>query len=241
MRTGRGSDGKMRVVIFGGSGMVGQGALRQCLRDPEVEQVVSVVRAPTGTTHEKFREIVHKNFLDFTPIENELTGLNACLYCLGVTSTGTKEEDYTRITYEFTRAAARTLLKVNPGMSFVFVSATGADSTERGSSMWARVKGKTENALLAMPFRSVYVFRPAMIQALDGIQSKTASYRMIYGLMAPFMRAARHFWPNYVSTTRELGKALVVAAKRGTEKRVVEARQIRTLLESLSQSARNPS
>jgi uncharacterized protein YbjT (DUF2867 family) len=230
----------MRVVIFGTSGMVGQGALRECLRDPEVQQVVSVVRAPTGTTHEKLREIVHKDFLDFTPIENELIGLNACLYCLGVTSTGTKEEDYTRITYEFTVAAARTLLKLNPGISLVFVSATGADSTERGSTMWARVKGKTENTLLAMPFGSVYVFRPAMIQPLEGIKSKTASYRILYGLIAPFSSAARHFWPNYISTTQELGKALLVAAKRGTEKRIVEAGQIRTLLESLSRSLRNP-
>jgi uncharacterized protein YbjT (DUF2867 family) len=220
--------------------MVGQGALRECLRDPEVQQVVSVVRAPTGTTQEKLREIVHKDFLDFTPIENELIGLNACLYCLGVTSTGTKEEDYARITYEFTVAAARTLLKLNPGISFVFVSATGADSTERGSTMWARVKGKTENTLLAMPFRSVYVFRPAMIQPLEGIKSKTASYRIIYGLLAPFSSAARHFWPNYISTTQELGKALLVAAKRGTEKRIVEAGQIRTLLETLSRSERTP-
>jgi hypothetical protein len=219
--------------------MVGQGALRECLRDPEVEQVVSVVRAPTGNIHEKLREIVHKDFLDFTPIENELTGLNACLYCLGVTSTGTKEEDYTRITYGFTIAAATTLLRLNPGMSFVFVSGTGADSTERGSTLWARVKGKTENTLLGMPFRSVYVFRPAMIQPLQGIKSKTASYRIIYGLIAPFLSAVRHLWPNYISTTQELGKALLVAAKRGTQKRVVEAGQIRKVLESLSRSARN--
>jgi len=224
----------MRIVIFGASGMVGQGALREGLRDPEVEQVVSIVRAPTGTTHEKLREIVHKNFLDFTPIENQLTGLNACLYCLGVTSTGTKEEDYTRITYEFTIAAATTLLKLNPGMSFVFVSGAGADSTEHGGTMWARVKGKTENALLSMPFRSIYVFRPAMIQPLDGIQSKTASYRIIYGLIAPFLTAARHFWPSHISTTQELGKTLLAAAKRGMEKRVVEANQIREVLQSLS-------
>src|SRR6266403_4915388 len=236
MRTGCGSEGKMRIVIFGASGMVGQGALREGLRDPEVEQVVSIVRAPTGTTHEKLREIVHKNFLDFTPIENQLTGLNACLYCLGVTSTGTTEENYTRITYEFTVAAATTLLKLNPGMSFVFVSGAGADSTERGSTMWARVKGQTENTLLAMPFRSIYVFRPAMIQPLDGIQSKTASYRIIYGLIAPFLTPARHFWPSYISTTQELGKALLAAAKRGTGKRVVEAGQIRELLESLPES-----
>jgi uncharacterized protein YbjT (DUF2867 family) len=219
--------------------MVGQGALRECLRDPEVEQVLSVVRAPTGDVHKKLREIVHENFLDFTAIENELTRLDACLYCLGVTSTGTTEENYTRITYEFTIAAATTLLKMNPAMSFVFVSGRGADSTERGGTMWARVKGRTENALQAMPFRSVYVFRPAMIQPLDGIQSKTASYRVMYGLVAPFLSVARRFWPNYISTTQELGKALLAAAKRGTERHIVEAGEIRILLESFSRSAQN--
>jgi uncharacterized protein YbjT (DUF2867 family) len=231
----------MRIVIFGSSGMVGQGALRECLGDREVGQVLSVVRAPSGTTHEKLREIVQNNFLNFTPIENDLTGLDACLYCLGVTSTGTSEENYTRITYEFTIAAASTLLKLNPRMSFVFVSGTGADSTERGGTMWARVKGKTENTLLAMPFRSIYVFRPAMIQPLDGIKSKTASYRIIYGLVAPFLSAARHFWPNYISTTQELGKAMLAAAKRSAGKGVVEAWQIRELLESLPESARSHS
>src|SRR6266436_5704013 len=192
----------MRIVIFGSSGMAGQGALRECLRDPEVEQVVSVIRAPTGATHEKLREIAHNNFLDFTPIENQLTGLNACLYCLGVTSSGTTEENYTRITYEFTIAAATSLLKLNPGMSFVFVSGTGADSTERGTTMWARVKGKTENALLAMPFRAIYVFRPAMIQPLDGIKSRTTSYRIIYGLIAPFLSAARLLAETYFEHAR---------------------------------------
>jgi uncharacterized protein YbjT (DUF2867 family) len=169
MRGGRG--GKIRIVIFGSSGMVGQGALRECLADRKVGQVLSVVRAPSATTHEKLREIVQNNFPNFTPIENDLTGLDACLYCLGVTSTGTSEENYTRITYEFTSAAASTFLKLNPRVSFVFVSGTGADSTERGSTMWAGGKGKTENTLLAMPFRSIYVFRPAMIQPLDGSSS----------------------------------------------------------------------
>jgi len=233
--------GKMRIVIFGSSGMVGQGALRECLGDREVGQVLSVVRAPSGTTHEKLREIVQNNFLDFTPIENDLTGLDACLYCLGVTSTGTSEEHYTRITYEFTIAAASTLLKLNPRMSFVFVSGTGADSTERGGTMWARVKGKTENTLLAMRFRSIYVLRPAIIQPLDGIKSKTASYRIIYVLVAPFLSAARHFWPNYISTTQELGKAMLAAAKRSDGKRVVEAGRIRELLESVPESGRSHS
>jgi len=220
----------MRIVIFGSSGMVGQGALRECLRDPAVERVVSVVRAPTETTHEKLREIVHKNFLDFTPIENELTELNACLYCLGVTSAGTTEDNYTRVTYQFTIAAATTLLKLNSGLSFVFVSGTGADSTERGGTMWARVKGKTENALLAMPFRAVYAFRPAMIQPLDGIESKTPSYRLLYRYTGPLLTLMRRFFPQFVTSTDELGRAMVAAAGRGTEKRVVEANQIRGLL-----------
>jgi uncharacterized protein YbjT (DUF2867 family) len=214
--------------------MVGQGALQECLRDPDVERVVPVVRAPSGRQHEKLREIVQKDFLDFSPFENDLSGLDACLYCLGVASTGMTEDAYSRATYEFTVAAAQTLLRLNPSMTFVFVSGAGADSTERGKVMWARVKGKAENALLAMPFRAVYVFRPAMIQPLDGIKSKTANYRNMYKLLAPFLSVARRFWPHYISTTQELGRALLAAAKNGTEKRIVEARQIREVLQSLS-------
>jgi nucleoside-diphosphate-sugar epimerase len=141
----------MRIVIFGASGMVGQGALRECLHDREVTQAVSVLRAPTAMKHSKLREIVHKNFLDFVPIENELVGLHACIYCLGVTSTGTSEENYARITYEFTVAAAKTLLKVNPGISFVFVSGAGADSTERGGSMWRALRAKQKTRCWPCP------------------------------------------------------------------------------------------
>jgi uncharacterized protein YbjT (DUF2867 family) len=224
----------MRAVIFGATGMVGQGALRECLRDSDVDRVASVVRAPSGKQHDKLHEIVHKDFLNFTAIEKELTGLDACLYCLGVTSTGITEEAYARITYEFTIAAAKTLLRLNPEMAFVFVSGSGTDSTERGNVMWARAKGKAENAVLALPFRAVYVFRPAMIQPLDGIESKTASYRTLYKLTSPLLSVARRFWPQYISTTQELGRTLLAAAKRGTGKRVVEARQIREVLQELS-------
>jgi hypothetical protein len=192
----------MRIVIFGESGMVGQGALRERLRDPEVEQVVSIVRAPSGATHQKLREIGHKNFLDFTPVENELAGLNACLYCLGVTSTGTTEETYTRITYEFTIAAATTLLKLNPGMSFVFVSGAGADSTERGSTMWARVKGRAENALLAMPFRAVYVFRPANDSAARWHQLQNG-------------KLSRHLWFGRASTERRQARLAEIYFQHG--------------------------
>src|SRR5260370_14802899 len=136
----RSSEVAMRVVIFGATGMVGQGALRESLRDPQVERVVSVVRAASGKHHERLREIVHKDFLDFTAIENELTGVDACLYCLGVTSSGLDEQAYSRVTYEFTVASAKTLLRLNPGMTFVFVSGTGADSSERGKVMWAGLR-----------------------------------------------------------------------------------------------------
>jgi uncharacterized protein YbjT (DUF2867 family) len=214
--------------------MVGQGALQECLRDGDVDRVVSIVRAPSGKQHDKLHEIVHKDFLNFTAIEKELTGLDACLYCLGVTSTGITEEAYARITYEFTIAAAKTLLRLNPEMAFVFVSGSGTDSTERGNVMGARAKGKAENAVLALPFRAVCVFRPAMIQPLDGIESKTASYRVLYRLASPLLSGARRFWPQYISTTQELGRALLAAAKRGTGKRVVEARQIREVLQELS-------
>ena len=220
----------MRIVMFGVTGMVGQGALRECLRDPEVEQVVSIVRTASEMRHWKLQEIVHAGFLDFSPIANRLANLGACIYCLGVTSTGISEEAYTRITHGFAISAAKTLLQNNPDMTFVFISGAGADSSERGRVMWARVKGKTENELLAMPFQAVYIFRPGFIQPLDGIQSKTASYRMLYKLTSPLLTLFRRLFPSYISTTEELGQALLFAAKRGREKRVVEASQIRSLL-----------
>jgi uncharacterized protein YbjT (DUF2867 family) len=223
----------MKIVIFGGTGMVGQGALRECLHDPEVQQVLCVVRSPGLSAHPKLREIVHQDFLDFSPIENEWTGLDACLYCLGVTSGGLNEDDYSRVIYGFTIAAANSLLKANPRISFMFVSGQGTDSTENGRIMWARVKGKTENALLAMPFRAACMFRPGFILPRDGIQSKTSSYRMLYQLLGPLLSIARKVLPNYVTTTRELGQAMLAAAKYGAQKRVVEASEIAALLTSL--------
>jgi len=177
---------------------------------------------------------VHQDFLDFSAIEHELTGLDACLFCLGVSSAGMSEDAYARITYGFTIAAATTLLRLNPGISFAHVSGTGTDSTEHGRVMWARVKGKTENALLAMPFRAACMFRPGVIQPLNGIKSKTAMYRLLYTLTTPILTVARRFWPRYISTTEELGRAMLVAVKRGTQKRVVEANQIGVLLQELS-------
>jgi uncharacterized protein YbjT (DUF2867 family) len=216
----------MKVIIFGATGMVGQGVLRECLLDPAVEAVLSIGRKPTGQHHAKLRDLAHNNFLDFTPIAQELAGYDACFWCLGVTSAGTSEQDYTRMTYEFTMAPARVLVKMNPAMTFVFVSGAGADSTEKSRTMWARVKGKTENELLRLPFKAVYVFRPAFIQPLHGIQSRTKLYRVLLTVAAPLYPLWKALLPNYVTTTEQLGRAMLKVAKDGAPKHVLESRDI---------------
>lgn len=216
----------MRVVIFGASGMVGQGVLRECLLDPEIKQVVSVVRSATGQSDAKLREVVHRDFTDFSRIESELSGYDACFFCLGVSSTGMTEAEYTRVTYDITLAAARTLVKVSPGMTFEYISGTGTDSTEKGRSMWARVKGKTENALLALPFKAAYMFRPGFIQPLHGITSKTRGYRIFYAVTKPLLPVFKAIFPQHVTTTERLGRAMISVARHGYPKKVLEMRDI---------------
>lgn len=208
--------------------MVGQGVLRECLLDPEVESVLVIGRSTTGQQHAKLREIVHKDLYDFSPIEPELRGLDACFFCLGVASAGMKEEDYRRVTYDITMAAAQTLLKLNPGMTFLFVSGAGTDSTEKGSAMWARVKGATENALLQMPFKAAYMFRPGFIQPLHGIKSKTKLYRFFYAISGPLFPLLRRF-PKYVTTTEQLGRAMLKVVRRGYPKPILESGDINSL------------
>jgi len=205
----------MKVILFGASGMVGQGVMRECLLDPEVQAVLSVGRSASGQTHAKLRELVHRDFTDFTPIAAELTGHDACFFCLGVSSAGMKEADYRRVTYDFTLAAAEVLARQNPSMTFIYVSGTGTDSSEKGRSMWARVKGQTENALLRLPspFKA-YMFRPGAIQPLHGIKSKTRLYRAGYLVMAPFWPALRALFPRNVITTEQVGRAMLAVAKR---------------------------
>jgi uncharacterized protein YbjT (DUF2867 family) len=159
----------MKVIIFGATGMVGQGVLRECLLDPDVRRVLSIGRSATGQRHEKLRELIRADLLDYSAIENELRGYDACFFCLGITSLGLSEEQYRRVTYDITMAAAKALARLNPDMTFVYVTGAGTDSTEHGRTMWARVKGETENALLRLPFRAAYMFRPAAIQPLYGI------------------------------------------------------------------------
>jgi uncharacterized protein YbjT (DUF2867 family) len=216
----------MKAVIFGATGMVGQGVLRECLLDPEVERVLSVVRSATGQQHEKLRELIHPDFLDFSGIEAELAGYDACFFCLGVSSAGMSEDEYERVTYGFTMAAAQALVKVSPGMTFEYISGAGTDSTGKGRSQWARVKGRTENALLALPFKSAYMFRPGFIQPLHGIKSKTKSYRVFYIVLGPLLPALKAIFPRSMTTTEQLGRAMIAVAKHGYPKEVLEMRDI---------------
>jgi len=219
----------MNIAIFGATGMVGQGALRECLLDPEVRRIFSIGRSPTGTQHPKLQEIVRKDLFHYAELEGQLAGFDACFYCLGASSSGMNEADYTRITHDIALAAAEALVRLNPQMTFVFVSGAGADSTERGRVMWARVKGKTENALLRLPYKAVYVFRPGIIQPLHGIRSKTAGYRAFYAISGPLLPIARRLFPNYVVSTEQLGRAMLTAAKRGGPTAILDVPDIRAL------------
>ena len=219
----------MNVILFGASGMVGQGVLRECLLDSEVTSVLSIVRNSTGQQHPKLREIVHKDFLDFSPIESELLGFDACFFCLGVSSAGMSEEKYRRVTYDIALAAAETLARLNPKMTFVFISGAGTDSSEHGRVMWARVKGQTENALLRLPFKAAYMFRPGVIVPLHGIKSRTALYRIPYAVMGPLLPLLQALIPKYVTTTEKLGRAMLIAAKRGAPKTILESSDINEL------------
>ncbi len=219
----------MKVVLFGASGMVGQGVLRECLLDPGVEAVLSIARSPSGTTHPKFRELLHADFLDFGPLEADFAGLDACFWCLGVTSAGLSEAEYRRVTQDFTLAAAQVLVRASPGLTFVFVSGTGADSTGTSRTMWARVKGATENALRALPFKAVYVFRPAFIQPVHGSTSRTTAYRIFYAVLKPFLPLLLRLLPNQTTTTEKLARAMLKAAREGAPKTVLESADIRRL------------
>jgi len=206
--------------------MVGQAVLRECLLDADVESVLSIGRGTTGQTYRKLRELVHRDFLDFSAIENSLAGFDACFFCLGVSSAGMKEADYRRVTYDFTLAAAQALAGRNPGMTFVYVSGAGTDSSEKGRTMWARVKGATENALLGMGFKAAYMFRPGGIVPLHGITSKTKLYQTIYTVLTPALPLLLRWFPQYVTTTEKLGRAMLAVAKHGYATPVLEARDI---------------
>jgi uncharacterized protein YbjT (DUF2867 family) len=205
----------MKVLIFGASGMVGQGALLQSLAAPDVSQVTVVGRVRLERIHPKLQQSVCADLMNLRPIEETLRGFDACFFCVGVSSAGMTEDAYRHLTYDITMSVASTLSRLNPEMTFVYVSGAGTDSTELGRTMWARVKGKTENDLRKLPFARVCLFRPGIIQPLDGIHSKTESYRLFYSLAKPFLPLAHALFPRHVLTTAEVGEAMINAARRG--------------------------
>ncbi|MGB8029468.1 MAG: NAD(P)H-binding protein [Terracidiphilus sp.] len=222
----------MNVLLFGATGMVGQGVLRECLRDSGVASVVSIGRSATGVSHAKLREITHADLTQYAPIEAQLSGFDACFFCLGISSAGLTEDQYARVTYDITMRAAETLARLNPGMTFVYVSGQGTDSSEHGRIMWARVKGRTENALLRLPFKAAFMFRPGIIVPRFEARSRTALYRIPYMLARPFLPLLLRAFPNQVLTTDEIGRAMLLVARNGAPKPVLETGDIRSLLNS---------
>src|ERR1700681_4594916 len=205
----------MNVLIFGATGMLGQGVLRECLVDPGVLLVQTVGRTATGVQHAKLRELVHNDLWHYESLGARLSGFDACFFCLGVTSTGMTEENYERVTYGITMAAAEMLSRLNPQMTFIYVSGTGTDSSERGRIMWARLKGKTENALLRLAFKAAYMFRPGIIEPLHGAKSKTAFVRLFYALSKPLLPVLRRVFPSYILTTEQIGRAMIEVVRHG--------------------------
>lgn len=213
---------KINAIITGVTGMVGEGVLHECLLHPDVESVLVINRKPCGVKHEKLLEIIHKDFSDLSSIESQLKGYNACFFCAGVSSVGKKEDEYRRITYDLTLNLAKTLLKLNPDMTFCYVSGVGTDSTEKGRSMWARVKGKTENDLLKFGFKDAYMFRPGYIQPTKGLKN---AYK-IYKVFVPFYPILKTLFPKYVVSLEELGKAMINVTLYESDKKVLECRDI---------------
>ena len=209
--------------------MVGQGVLRECLLDPGVDQILSIVRTPTDQQNPKLRELVHDDFFNYSEIAHQLTGFDTCFFALGVSSAGMDEAKYTHLTHDLTLAAATTLARLNPQMTFLYVSGAGTDSTERGRTMWARVKGRTENDLLKLPFRAAYMFRPGIIQPLHGIRSKTRIYQAFYNILNPILPLLKSAFPQAITNTEQLGRAMLNVARNGYPKPILESKDINCL------------
>ncbi len=219
----------MKVILFGATGMVGQGVLRECLAEPDVEAVLAVGRSSCRLSDPKLRELIHGDLYDYSAVEDQLRGYDACFFCLGVSSAGMSERDYHHVTYDLTLAAAQVLKKLNPGMAFCYVSGAGTDSTEKGRAMWARVKGKTENALLGAGFKAAYMFRPGYIQPLKGVRSRTAVYRAIYALFGPLYPVWKTLFPKGVTTTEKVGLAMIRVARQGYARPILDTADINQL------------
>jgi uncharacterized protein YbjT (DUF2867 family) len=218
------------VILFGATGMVGSGVLRECLLDPGVTKVLAVGRRPSGMQHPKLEELVHGDFTNFDAVEERFANWNACFFCVGVSSAGMSEAEYRRITYDATLAAARAVVKRSPDMTFVYVSGAGTDGTERSPSMWAGVRGETENALLALPLKGAYMFRAGWyIQPMHGVTSRTPLYRAFYAVMGWLYPLLKVLAPKYVTSTERVGRAMLTIAHHGGPSRVLENYEINEL------------
>ena len=224
----------MNIVLFGATGMVGQGVLRECLLDPDVNKVVAVGRQAVTQRYSKLHNIVLPNMLDYGKVSKKLSPFDACFFCLGASAAGMSERDYSRVTYDLTLAAAKALVRRNRRMTFVYVSGAGTDSSEKGNVMWARVKGRTENALFRLPFKAAYMFRPSYIHPMHGAVSKTPLYRRLYQALDWMYPVLNRLFPNHVTTTEKVGRAMLAVAKRGYEKPILETKDINRLGETES-------
>ena len=213
---------KIKAILTGATGMVGEGVLHECLLHPNVESVLVINRKPCGVKHEKLKEIIHKDFFNLSSIEEQLKGYNSCYFCAGVSSVGKKEDEYRSITYDLTLNFANTLVKLNPEMTFCYVSGVGTDSTEKGRSMWARIKGKTENDLLKLPFKAAYMFRLGYIQPTKGLKNTYKAYK----IFTPFYPLIKLLFSKFATTLNEIGLAMINVTLYGSEKKVLECRDI---------------
>jgi uncharacterized protein YbjT (DUF2867 family) len=219
----------VKVILFGASGMVGGGVLRECLRDPTVEQVLAVGRRALGVDDPKLREIHLSDLSNLTGVEGQLGGFDAAFWCLGVSSVGMSEDEYRRVTYDLTLTVARKLAPLNPGLTFTYVSGAGTDSTEHGRAMWARVKGRTENELLKLPFKAAYMFRPGFIRTRRGDRIPSGTYRVLYSVILPFVLLASVAAPNVLTSTDRVGRAMIHVVTRGAPRRWLSNREINDL------------
>ncbi|MBD2766658.1 NAD-dependent epimerase/dehydratase family protein [Hymenobacter sp. BT664] len=228
---------KIKAIITGATGMLGEGVLLECLRDADVESVLLLSRQPSGYAHPKLRELLHADFQHLQAVESQLAGYNACFYCAGVSAVGRSPAEYERITFDTTLAVAQTLLRLNPDLAFIYVTGAGTDSSEQGRSHWARTKGRTENALLRLPFRQAYMFRPGFVRATPGQRNVLKLYKYVSWLYPLFRRLGS----NYVSTMAELGQAMLNAVRGGYPKRVLEVPDIVTLARAQTAAHSTPS
>lgn len=213
---------KIRAIITGATGMVGEGVLHECLLHQEVEKVLVINRKPCGVSHPKLKEIIHADFFDISPLERQLAGYNACYFCAGVSSAGMNEKKYRHLTYDLTLSFATTLVKVNPDMTFIYVSGSGTDSSEKGRMMWARIKGKTENDIFKLGFKNAYAFRPGFMQPTTGLKNTLKGY----ALVSWFFPVLRFAFPGYACTLEEVGNAMIYATLKGYKQQVLEVKDI---------------